>query len=61
MTLPYPEPPVAKAPSVLDGMMKGVGNQVLKQIGRSAASSFTTAVTRELLGVLGLGGRARRR
>jgi hypothetical protein len=42
-------------------MMKGVGNQVLKQIGRSAASSFTTAVTRELLGVLGLGGRARRR
>jgi hypothetical protein len=57
LNLPYPEPPTAKGPSVFDGLMKGVGNQVLKQIGRSAAST----VTRELLGVLGLGSRARRR
>lgn len=60
-SLPYPEPPQAKGPSAFDGMMKGVGNQVLKQIGRSAASSVTTTITRELLGVLGLGGRSRRR
>ena len=57
LNLPYPEPPRAKEPGVFDGLIKGVGNQVLKQIGRSAAST----VTRELLGVLGLGSRARRR
>lgn len=61
LNLPYPEPPRAPEPSVFDGWSKGLGNQVLKQIGRSAASSVTTAVTRQLLGVLGLGGRSRRR
>ena len=57
LNLPYPEPAKASEPSVFDNLTKGLGNQVFKQIARTATSS----ITRELLGVLGLGGRSRRR
>jgi hypothetical protein len=60
--LPYPEPeaPARKEPDVFSGMMKGVVGQVARQAGRTAAATITGALTRELLGVLGLGGRRRR-
>jgi uncharacterized protein len=57
---PYPEAPRPSQPSVFDGMMKGVGGQVARQMGRTMAATITGAITRQLLGVLGLGGRSRR-
>jgi DNA helicase HerA-like ATPase len=58
---PYPEPPRPSQPSVFDGMMKGVGGQVARQMGRTMAATITGAITRQLLGVMGWGGRTRRR
>ncbi len=58
---PYarPAPAASEGPSVFTTMMQGVGGQMMRQAGRSFAASLTNAVTRSLLGVIGLGGRRR--
>jgi DNA helicase HerA-like ATPase len=56
--LPYPRPQTTEA-SPLSKMMGGVGGQIARQVGRTAAATVTGAITRSLLGVLGVGGRRR--
>lgn len=61
--MPYPEPEqrsTRNEPDALSGLFKGVGGQIARQAGRTAAATVTGALTRELLGVLGLGRRRRR-
>ena len=61
--VPYPKPqPATKEESSVFGeiLESKVAQQVMRQAGRTFAATITGAVTRSLLGVIGLGGRRRR-
>jgi hypothetical protein len=61
--VPYPRPQAApeESPGVFGEIMESkVAQQVMRQAGRTFAATITGAVTRSLLGVIGLGGRRRR-
>ncbi len=58
---PRPQPAPAEESNVFSEIMENkVAQQVMRQAGRTFASTITGAVTRSLLGVIGLGGRRRR-
>ncbi|MGV3534070.1 MAG: helicase HerA-like domain-containing protein [Chthoniobacteraceae bacterium] len=61
--VPYPKPQAAtkEESSVFGEILESkVAQQVMRQAGRTFAATITGAVTRSLLGVIGLGGRRRR-
>ena len=61
--VPYPKPQAAtkEESSVLGEILESkVAQQVMRQAGRTFAATITGAVTRSLLGVIGLGGKRRR-